>query len=71
MRTAASRAEVFAKADVILQVRSPGANPETGSSDLALMRPGQVVIGFGEPLTAVDAARALAERKRELTCPWS
>jgi len=26
------------------------------------MRPGQAVIGFGEPLTALDAARALAER---------
>jgi NAD(P) transhydrogenase subunit alpha len=63
VQTAGSRAEVFAKADVILQVRSLGANPETGSSDLGLMRPGQVVIGFGEPLTAGDAARALAERK--------
>jgi NAD(P) transhydrogenase subunit alpha len=57
-----SRAEVFGQSDVILQVRSPGANPETGSADLALMRPGQVVIGFGEPLTAGDAARALAQR---------
>jgi NAD(P) transhydrogenase subunit alpha len=63
VQTAANRAEVFAKADVILQVRSLGANPETGSSDLGMMRPGQVVIGFGEPLTAGDAARALAERK--------
>jgi len=59
----AGRAEVFAQSDVILQVRSLGANPETGESDLALMRPGQVVIGFGEPLTAGDAARALAERR--------
>ena len=58
-----SRAEVFAQADVVLQVRSLGANPETGASDLALMRPGQVVIGFGEPLTAGDAARSLAERQ--------
>ena len=63
VKIANSRAEVFAQADVILQVRSLGANPETGSSDLGLMRPGQLVIGFGEPLTAGDAARALAERK--------
>ena len=56
----ASREEIFSTADVILQVRSPGANPETGAADLALMRPGQTVIGFGEPLTAPDAARALA-----------
>ena len=59
---AMSRAEVFAFAEVILQVRSPGANPETGAADLELMREGQTVIGFGEPLTALDAARALAER---------
>ncbi|PWU08245.1 MAG: NAD(P)(+) transhydrogenase (Re/Si-specific) subunit alpha, partial [Terriglobia bacterium] len=63
VKIAVSRADVFAQADVILQVRSLGANPETGSSDLSLMRPGQVVIGFGEPLTAGDAARALAEHK--------
>ncbi|HLI86458.1 MAG TPA: Re/Si-specific NAD(P)(+) transhydrogenase subunit alpha [Bryobacteraceae bacterium] len=59
----ASRAEVFAQADVILQVRSLGANPETGPADLPLIRPGQIVIGFGEPLTAGEAATALAERR--------
>jgi NAD(P) transhydrogenase subunit alpha len=57
-----SRDEVFATADVLLQVRSPGANPETGEGDLRQMRQGQTVIGFGEPLTAIDAARALASR---------
>ncbi|HXS95831.1 MAG TPA: Re/Si-specific NAD(P)(+) transhydrogenase subunit alpha [Candidatus Limnocylindrales bacterium] len=58
----ASRAEVFAAADVLLQVRSPGANPETGADDIASMRSGQTVIGFGEPLTSAGTARALAER---------
>ena len=58
----AGREEIFSTADVILQVRSPGANPETGAGDLALMRRGQTVIGFGEPLTSFDAARQLAER---------
>jgi len=53
----ASRKEVFAAADVILQVRSPGANPEAGDSDLALFRRGQTVIGFGEPLTAGETSR--------------
>jgi NAD(P) transhydrogenase subunit alpha len=62
VRVAATREEVFEAADVILQVRTPGANPETGAADLALFRRGQTVIGFGEPLTAVEAARALAER---------
>jgi len=58
----AGRDEIFATADVVLQVRSPGANPETGLDDLAQMRRGQTVIGFGEPLTAFDADRSLAER---------
>ncbi len=58
----ASRDEVCAEAEVILQVRSPGANPEAGARDLALFRRGQTVIGFGEPLTTPDAARALADR---------
>jgi H+-translocating NAD(P) transhydrogenase subunit alpha len=63
VRIARSRAEVFAEADVMLQVRSLGANPETGASDLALIRPGQVVIGFGEPLTSGEAAQSLAGRR--------
>jgi NAD(P) transhydrogenase subunit alpha len=58
----ATRAEVFAAAEVVLQVRSLGANTEAGRADLPLLRPGQAVIGFGEPLTATDAARDLAER---------
>jgi H+-translocating NAD(P) transhydrogenase subunit alpha len=56
-----SREEVLDTSEVILQVRSPGANPETGAGDLAKFKRGQVVIGFGEPLTAFDAARGLAQ----------
>jgi NAD(P) transhydrogenase subunit alpha len=63
VRIAKDRAAVFAESNVVLQVRSLGANPETGASDLRLIRPGQVVVGFGEPLTAGDAAKALAERR--------
>ncbi len=55
----ATRREVF-QADVILQVRSLGANPEAGRADLALLRSGQTVIGFGEPLTALEQDCALA-----------
>jgi NAD(P) transhydrogenase subunit alpha len=62
VRIARDRAEVFAAADVILQVRSLGANPETGRADLALLRDGQTVIGFGEPLTSGEAATELARR---------
>ena len=55
-----SRSEVFAAADLVLQVRTPGANPETGAADLEHMRRGQTIIGFAEPLTSGDTARALA-----------
>jgi NAD(P) transhydrogenase subunit alpha len=57
----ASRAEVFGQADVIVQVRSLGANPEAGRADLALFRKGQTVIGFGEPLTAPREVSDLAQ----------
>jgi proton-translocating NAD(P)+ transhydrogenase subunit alpha len=65
-RICGSRAEVFAESEILLQVRAPGANPETGAQDAALMRPGQTVIGFTEPLTALDSVRLLAERRVSL-----
>ena len=58
----AARQEVFASSEVILQVRSLGANLEAGRADLPYLRRGQAVIGFGEPLTSIDAARDLADR---------
>ena len=58
----ARREDVFASCEVILQVRSLGANLQAGRADLAHLRRGQAVIGFGEPLTSIDAARDLAER---------
>jgi proton-translocating NAD(P)+ transhydrogenase subunit alpha len=57
-----SHSEVFAAADVILQVRTPGANPETGAGDMERMHRGQTIIGFAEPLTSGETARALASR---------
>jgi H+-translocating NAD(P) transhydrogenase subunit alpha len=62
VQIAGSREEVFAQVDVILQVRGPGANPERGTADIQSLRRGQTAIGFGEPLTSPEAARALAER---------
>jgi NAD(P) transhydrogenase subunit alpha len=57
-----TRAEVFAAADVIAQARAGGANPGFGVQDLALMRPGQTLIAFGDPLSSpgecVELARA-------------
>ena len=60
VRIAPSREAVFQSADVIVAVRAPGANPETGAADLALLRRGQALIGFGEPLTAVKVGGAAA-----------
>ena len=48
-------------ADVILQVRSLGANPEQGRVDLAHWKSGQVIIGLGDPLGSPAATRDLAQ----------
>jgi len=57
----ASRDEVFASADIIAQARTLGANPEFGRTDIPLLRPGQLMIGFGDPLTALRECAELAE----------
>ena len=56
-----SREDVFRQADIVAQVRCLGANPLAGRSDLELLRPGQVLIGFGEPLTALTECSDLAK----------
>ncbi|HYK35944.1 Re/Si-specific NAD(P)(+) transhydrogenase subunit alpha [Alloacidobacterium sp.] len=55
-----SREDVFREADIIAQVRCLGANPEAGRSDLDLLRPGQILIGFCEPLTSLQECSQLA-----------
>ncbi len=57
-----SRADVFSSADVIFQVRTFGANPEVGASDLDLFRKEQILIGFSEPLTATGQMEKLAKQ---------
>ncbi len=54
------RATVFAKAQVIVQVLGIGANPPRGQEDLALFRPGQVVVGFLRPLGNPEAMEQLS-----------
>lgn len=58
----ARREEVFEAADVVVQVRALGANPDAGRADLPLLRPGHVLVGLCEPLVAHEATTALAER---------
>ena len=60
-RAAASRAALFTEAEIIVQVRGLGANPDAGQADLPLLRPGQMVIGFLEPLSEPAAMQALAQ----------
>jgi len=60
-RVLAGREEALG-ADVVLQVRAAGANPEAGRADLERFRPGQAVIGMCDPLAEPRAAQQLAER---------
>jgi NAD(P) transhydrogenase subunit alpha len=57
----ASRDEVFAQADIIVQVRTYGANPESGKDDLSKFKKGQLVIGFGEPLAEAGLAKEFSQ----------
>ena len=61
-RIAADRRQLFADAHIILQVRGYGQNQEGGQADLELLRSGQTVISFMDPLGSPAAAKALAER---------
>lgn len=62
-KIAKDRAEVFSKADIILQVRGLGANPDKGKEDMKNMKPGQINIAFLEPLSAKEEVQALAKSK--------
>ncbi len=62
VRLAADRAEVFRLADCLPQVRTVGANLEAGVTDLELIRHGQVLVGFADPLVAASAAQQIAAR---------
>jgi proton-translocating NAD(P)+ transhydrogenase subunit alpha len=59
-RIVSSRAEVFAQSDAVIQVLAGGANLRTGRADLPLLRHGQVLIGFLDPLTAPGTMREIA-----------
>ncbi len=56
------RAEVFASADILLQVRGPGDNIMYGDEDLAQARAGQVLIGMQDPLGNTEMVRQMAEK---------
>jgi H+-translocating NAD(P) transhydrogenase subunit alpha len=56
------RAAAIQAADVIVQVRSLGANADAGKADLDLFRRGQTVIGQCDPLGNPQAVKELADR---------
>jgi NAD(P) transhydrogenase subunit alpha len=55
-----NREQVLQQADILAQVRCLGANPEAGRADLPFLHPGQVLIGFNEPLTSLRECSDLA-----------
>jgi len=60
-RIVASREEVFAAADIVVQVRGYGANRDHGAADTAHLRPGQVLVALQDALSAGESMTALAK----------
>ena len=58
----ADRRAVIQQSEVVLQVRSLGANPVEGRKDLDSFRRDQVLIGMCDPLGNPAALRELADR---------
>ncbi len=57
-----TREDVFLRADILLQVRTAGANADAADADIALLRPGQAVIGLCNPLGRPEFMKRIAER---------
>ena len=57
------RDEIFASAQVVLQVQTPGSNTRNGSEDLDKLKQGQIVIGMTDPLANPQFAQTLADKK--------
>jgi len=55
-----SRAEIFAAADIIVQVLCYGSNDKTGRADLPLLRNGQALVGFLRPLGTAETLQEIA-----------
>ena len=58
---AKSRAQVLSDAEVLLQVRAPGAAGDSWRNDLEFLRAGQTIIGFSEPLDEPSTAKIIAQ----------
>ncbi|HEU4527953.1 MAG TPA: Re/Si-specific NAD(P)(+) transhydrogenase subunit alpha [Actinomycetota bacterium] len=57
-----NRERVF-QADIVVQVRTCGANPELGRDDIHRFKPEQVIVGMADPLVCPAGIRQAAEHK--------
>jgi NAD(P) transhydrogenase subunit alpha len=55
-----TREEIFAGADIVVQVLCYGSNDVTGKADLPRLRRGQVLIGFLRPLGVLETVQQIA-----------
>ena len=60
------RAWLLSRADTVLMVRGPGADPDFPQSDLDTLRPGAALIAFLEPLAEPELMKSLAGRNLTL-----
>ncbi|MBI1784614.1 Re/Si-specific NAD(P)(+) transhydrogenase subunit alpha [Candidatus Sumerlaeota bacterium] len=60
---ASGRNDLFSRAQIIVQVRGAGANPQGGKADLMRINAGQTLIGFHDPLGSAAALKDYAARK--------
>lgn len=56
------RDDVFSRSDIVLQVRTAGANLETGTEDRSRLRNGQTLIGMCDPLAGAEVMQEIAGR---------
>jgi NAD(P) transhydrogenase subunit alpha len=54
------RSAVFSSAEIVTQVLCHGANDVNGANDLALMRDGQILLGFLRPLGSAEVIQQVA-----------
>lgn len=59
----ADRAQIFAEAQIVVQVQTAGSNTENGGDDLPSLREGQILVGMMDPLARPEFAQELAGRK--------
>ena len=57
-----TRADVFAAADIVVQVLCYGSNDKTGKADVPLYRPNQALLGFLRPLGSLETIQEIASK---------